>query len=209
MSESKTCSKCKQLKSLDNFYKNKRIKGGRNNYCKPCQANYLRQYRIVNPNKDSQYKARWRNKNPDYDSQYYLANRAELLIKMSEWRSNNLIRKAETDKAWKLANPEKVKINAKNYYLRHPAKQSKNRQIRRARLRNARIYKVTEKDFLNILKSPCIYCGAKGEQVDHIIPLSRGGAHSLGNLASSCSRCNLSKNNKLVSEWKLYLIRSN
>jgi 5-methylcytosine-specific restriction endonuclease McrA len=166
-----------------------------------------REYRKRNPSKNQEYRARWKAKNPNYDSQYYQKNREKLLKNMAEWRKANFQRKAETDRAWALANQDKVKVNAKNYYLRHPAKNSQNRQLRRARLRNARIYKVREKDLLKILRSPCVYCGCKGEQVDHIIPLSRGGTHSIGNLASSCARCNLSKNNKFVTEWKLYLTR--
>jgi 5-methylcytosine-specific restriction endonuclease McrA len=209
MSESKTCSRCKQTISLDNFFRNRRSKDGRTSYCKSCQVEYCRKYRKENPSKEAQYKSRWKSKNPNYDSAYYEKNRDKLLESMAEWRKANFEKKAEADRAWALANKDKVKVNAKNYYLRHPAKNSQNRQLRRARLRNARIYKVREKDLLKILRSPCVYCGSKGEQVDHIIPLSRGGSHSIGNLTSSCARCNLTKNNKFVAEWKLYLKGSN
>lgn len=45
-------------------------------------------------------------------------------------------------------------------------------------------------------KAICQYCGTKDEngQVDHIIPLSRGGTDKLDNLAWSCSVCNHRKN---------------
>lgn len=50
----------------------------------------------------------------------------------------------------------------------------------------------------------CVYCEDLSSDLhcDHIVPLSRGGDNSIGNLATSCASCNLSKNDKLVSEWK-------
>ena len=37
--------------------------------------------------------------------------------------------------------------------------------------------------------------------VDHVIPLSKGGAHCLSNLVIACAKCNLSKGSKLPDEW--------
>lgn len=51
----------------------------------------------------------------------------------------------------------------------------------------------------------CAYCGCKlnGKyHVDHIIPLSRGGSNNADNLTLTCARCNLSKGDKLLSEWR-------
>ena len=36
---------------------------------------------------------------------------------------------------------------------------------------------------------------------DHVIPLSRGGEHSLSNLVIACARCNLRKNARLPEVW--------
>jgi len=48
----------------------------------------------------------------------------------------------------------------------------------------------------------CYYCGGKYEQIDHIVPLSKGGAHSLDNLAPACAKCNRNKSAKLLgTEW--------
>lgn len=35
---------------------------------------------------------------------------------------------------------------------------------------------------------------------DHVVPLSRGGAHSMANLKPAHATCNLRKHNKLMSE---------
>lgn len=51
----------------------------------------------------------------------------------------------------------------------------------------------------------CVYCGADGRTIDHIVPRSRGGDSSWLNLAACCQRCNNKKGNSLVGElgWKL------
>lgn len=48
---------------------------------------------------------------------------------------------------------------------------------------------------------PCSYCGGPGGEVDHIVPLARGGLHHPQNLAAACRSCNASKNDRLPSEW--------
>lgn len=49
----------------------------------------------------------------------------------------------------------------------------------------------------------CFYCGVLAPQghVDHVIPLSRGGAQSVGNTVWSCGPCNLGKGSLLLAEW--------
>ncbi|MEU6564755.1 HNH endonuclease [Nocardia nova] len=51
----------------------------------------------------------------------------------------------------------------------------------------------------------CAYCGGKAETIDHVIPRSRGGAHSWENCVASCAPCNHRKADKLLSElgWTL------
>jgi len=55
----------------------------------------------------------------------------------------------------------------------------------------------------------CAYCGGTegGIHMDHVIPLSRGGRHAIGNVVPACRKCNLSKGSKLLMEWKLGVMR--
>ncbi|MEE9365437.1 MAG: HNH endonuclease [Dehalococcoidales bacterium] len=56
-------------------------------------------------------------------------------------------------------------------------------------------------------KCICQYCGRfdeKGE-VDHVLPLSRGGTDAFTNLVWACRPCNRSKGDKTVREWVRYL----
>lgn len=39
----------------------------------------------------------------------------------------------------------------------------------------------------------CVYCGDPWEHRDHVLPLSKGGAHTRTNVVPSCARCNLHK----------------
>jgi 5-methylcytosine-specific restriction endonuclease McrA len=73
--------------------------------------------------------------------------------------------------------------------------------IRRGRIKqNAK--QISTKEWLKLSTKDCTYCGQPGGEVDHIIPLARGGSHSIGNLTSSCRKCNSSKGMKLLIEWK-------
>lgn len=49
----------------------------------------------------------------------------------------------------------------------------------------------------------CFYCGepAPDGHVEHVIPLSRGGAQSVGNTVWACGPCNLGKGSLLLAEW--------
>lgn len=51
----------------------------------------------------------------------------------------------------------------------------------------------------------CQYCSAPATSLDHVVPRSRGGAHSWDNVVSACARCNHVKADRAVSElgWRL------
>lgn len=55
----------------------------------------------------------------------------------------------------------------------------------------------------------CAYCAERPvEHWDHRIPLARGGAHAEGNLTPSCARCNIQKQSKTVTEWRIWRRRA-
>lgn len=49
----------------------------------------------------------------------------------------------------------------------------------------------------------CAYCGATGVplQRDCVLPISRGGRYTIGNIAPACASCNASKCNDEVTAW--------
>lgn len=51
----------------------------------------------------------------------------------------------------------------------------------------------------------CQYCGKRADTIDHIVPRSRGGAHTWENCVAACRGCNSRKADRLVEElgWTL------
>src|SRR3954454_14462636 len=46
----------------------------------------------------------------------------------------------------------------------------------------------------------CQYCGAQAENIDHVVPRSRGGQHAWDNVVAACRPCNARKEDRLLSE---------
>ena len=47
----------------------------------------------------------------------------------------------------------------------------------------------------------CCYCGDHATHLDHVHPLSKGGADVGHNIVPACAPCNLSKGAKTLAEW--------
>lgn len=53
----------------------------------------------------------------------------------------------------------------------------------------------------------CQYCGSVAENIDHVVPRSRGGTHTWDNVVAACRPCNARKEDHLLNEVGLKLIR--
>lgn len=47
----------------------------------------------------------------------------------------------------------------------------------------------------------CCYCDAPAEHLDHVKPISRGGADVARNIVPACADCNLSKGARSLADW--------
>lgn len=51
----------------------------------------------------------------------------------------------------------------------------------------------------------CYWCGKRLAMatwtIDHVVPISKGGTHTCGNIVKACAMCNGSKSGKSLSEW--------
>jgi len=71
-----------------------------------------------------------------------------------------------------------------------------------------KLWKSISKEILERDNYTCRYCGKIGGklEVDHIVPISKGGTNELNNLTAACLRCNRQKRDKMPEEfeaWKL------
>jgi len=53
----------------------------------------------------------------------------------------------------------------------------------------------------------CQYCGNPAENLDHVLPRSKGGPDTWDNIVAACRRCNTKKENRLPEEAGLKLAR--
>lgn len=77
---------------------------------------------------------------------------------------------------------------------------------RRTKLRGNDCRTVTERDLARMAvrqRGRCCYCDEPAElTVDHLIPISRGGRHSIGNIGLACFPCNRQKGAMTVIEFR-------
>lgn len=49
----------------------------------------------------------------------------------------------------------------------------------------------------------CQYCGGRAENIDHVMPRSRGGQHVWENVVAACRACNTRKRDRLPAEIRM------
>lgn len=124
------------------------------------------------------------------------------------WYAENKARRAEATRLYKQNNPEKTREQ------RRKNKKSENGRLQSRTVKNRRRARIKGSDSshsvadirlqLKAQGNNCWWCGKrlKGEyDVDHRIPLARGGSNGPDNIVISCKACNNSKGAKLPSEW--------
>ena len=126
----------------------------------------------------------------------YAASRRHLYVERQrvlkrKWRAENKERDIESNRAYRNAHPEIWYSQARK---------------REAKMKQNQTFKISKKELKKLYRGPCAYCNATRKMtLDHVVPIFRGGSHSIGNLVPACGNCNFSKGKKLLMEWKLYL----
>ena len=177
----KVCSKCKEEKPLDKFPPHDQTRDRRATSCRACRSTYNKKRYLQDPEHHERVLAqgrKWRASNPDYPSEWAAENKERVINAHREWRANN----REKD----------VKAHAKS------------NQIRRARKQGVEFDRTVSLDsayerfhgMCGICLKPCLRQDAS---LDHVHPLSKGGAHTWDNIQLAHRTCNSRKGVKIAS----------
>jgi len=173
-------------------------------------ADYNRKYYLAHREKAKAYARQWfqGNRRKAYDSRVrYLAEHPDCVEKIKEYDRQRYLKFREEIKdrvsQWNKANPRKRKIYlAQSDGKRRAAKN-------KVPLSNAKGIKEWFLSWQNKKRVKCYWCLktflGKTCHPDHIVPLSKGGAHSLSNLCISCPTCNFSKQARSLAVWNRHL----
>lgn len=188
----KRCSKCKAEKPVTGFYKDKTRKDGLNCQCKECHKRYNQEHEkeklVYNKqyNQDHkeglatrhrQYKQDHKEEMVVYDKQYYRDHRTVKLAQRKQYNETEVGRQ-----------------------VRRKAEQKRRALKAKANIEDFRHEEIFERD--NYI---CQHCGRKTRpdfknqyhplypNLDHIIPLSKGGPHTRLNTQCLCHQCNMEK----------------
>lgn len=191
----KRCTSCEQEKPTTEFGKCSKLPDGLNIYCLACTRVQSRKWRAAN-----REKSRESARNTYYqDIEKTRAQRREQARQYSEQRKIYATKRRAEDyeKVISIERASRERNKEKN----RPAKNA--RQQIRNRIVQGSIYVISKKDLRRLYGQPCSACGTmENLSIDHIIPISRGGSHSVGNMMTLCRPCNASKHARTIMEWR-------
>jgi 5-methylcytosine-specific restriction endonuclease McrA len=104
---------------------------------------------------------------------------------------------------WIMENPDKMQKCRKNWIKSHPEKHREYSARHKAIKLSAPGRGITaeqEREIFEEYNYHCVYCGRSDLPltIDHIKPLSKGGAHDISNATAACKPCNSKKRNKTL-----------
>jgi len=159
-----------------------------------------------NPDRAKDNIRTWREKHPEknmeYCRKYAEANQDKIREKARARKSSPEERKKASIQA-AIRYRENREVLKEKSRVAQKLMSSEQRFVRNHRYRANKmgsIGSVTENEvrlLVNYYERTCAYClNREATQIDHIVPLSRGGANGIENLVPSCGLCNTRKNSR-------------
>lgn len=175
----RTCTSCNEQKPLEQFDRDKNASGGHRSQCKPCRG-----------------------------------------AAVGEWYKANQERQRDRARDRYIRDVEKIRESDLKRYQRDRTKRialaTEAVHARRVRMLDGRYVRgITWKALRERDGDQCCYCGIvmdfdripglrynpKRASIEHLTPVSAGGAHDWDNVVLACHRCNLRRNRMPLDQW--------
>ena len=122
----KRCTRCGEVKPLDEFGRDRHQADGHQSQCKPCATAKLREWRAANPDKAREIERRRRARHPEKTREAQRRWRAANPNRVRElnrrWQKANLGKVAQSNAAWDVAHQDKVRAKRARTLARSKAR---------------------------------------------------------------------------------------
>ncbi len=207
---SKKCTKCDEVKIVSEFGLDKHRKDGFKCSCKECIKEVRKVYLKKNKEKIAE-------KKKIYDQE----NRCRFAERVKKYLQENRERIAIREKKYRQDNKEKIILYFKEYRKTDQCKITKTNSAHKIRYQKIsssnntipvdRIYPLTKELSQLLIRQnhKCNICYTlisrekKNIHLDHYVPLSKGGSHSIDNVQWLCAKCNFEKGSSMPKELLL------
>lgn len=187
----KKCTMCKQVRPVSEFYKDTTRSSGCYSRCKKCHNRTTKKWKENNADYFKQINKNWKKTHPrqhaQHNKKWASENPAKIQAMNKDWRNRN----PEYGSNWRKNNLDKIR----NYAL-----------VRKARLVGNGGELTTEewRTILDFYGYRCLRCGRTDVKltIDHILPISLGGTHTIDNVQPLCGPCNSGKRDKHIDYRK-------
>lgn len=187
----KTCCKCKKEKPSNDYWRSSHAKDGLQTMCILCSKE--RRSSTLERQRDREYHQALKEKRNAYYREYRRMNRDKIRERRKEYLAN-----------YRKENASKIEVYMREYFskpeniIRKKLKKARRRALENT-MSDGTMTAANLRALLEFQSNRCKQCGCalfqkEGDtHLDHIIPLSAGGAHSIFNVQWLCSACNLVK----------------
>jgi 5-methylcytosine-specific restriction endonuclease McrA len=163
--------------------------------CRPCRRETTRRHARQNKKKLQEYR-----------KAYYKANKEKCNAASAKWRAEVLTPEMQSqyDRRSYLKHQAKRKAKARRWRQENPMAHDAQKGRRRAALRDSRTGPTPQwaiEERFALWGKECAYCGKHHQEMDHFVPLNKGGPHCIENIVPCCRSCNASKKDKLAWNW--------